>query len=295
MEKLAVLSYGENEENKMKLSFINRNVKKPLREVKAIKEQQGDFYGMLKNAEVDRLTESLKEAVTDGLQGRFCYVTLPDSLIIYKCFKRPLETLPNFENKEELENFQNMCLKDNPDKKPLDNYQVTIMGVTKLGDFAYINCGYVPSITTKALQRAFARNKIALLAIEPNFYGLRRILRLKFPTQPCVFSQESNFFWTNEQNIFSLNTVEADETTNYQVLMAMRQKLFDKQVPWEDVAMVNTNNLQVLPNWIEMEDQEKDYLTLCGLGSSLRGVKIPGKDEGDKHGLQKLRQLFDRS
>jgi len=295
VEKLAILSCGEADEEKMKIAFLDRNIHKAALKVKKITEQQGDFYGQLKNAEIGRLTESLKEVLQNkNLQGRFCYVTLPDSLIIYKCFKRSLETLPNLNKPEEKESFLKMCLKENPDKKPLDNYQVTIMGVTKLDNFAYINCAYVLRATIQALQGALARNKMAVLAIEPNFYGLRRILRLKFPTQPCIFSQEGNYFWTNEGNIFSLTTGEQDETTNYQVLMAMRQRIFAKQIPWEQVMVVKKENLQLLPSWIDTEDAEKDYLTLCALGSGLRGVESMGKNEGGKYGLQRLRQLFNR-
>jgi hypothetical protein len=295
VEKLAILSFGEADDEKMKIILLDRNTHKAALRVKRITEQQGDFYSQLKNAEVDRLTESLKEVLQNKkIQGRFCYVTLPDSLIIYKCFKRSLETLPNFKKPEEKESFQKLCLKENPDKKPLDNYQVAIMGVTELDNFAYINCAYVLRATIQALQVAFARNKTAVFAIEPNFYGLRRILRLKFPTQPCIFSQEGNYFWTNEENIFSLTTGEQDETTNYQVLMAMRQKIFAQQVPWDQVMVVKKENLQLLPAWIDTEDAEKDYLTLCALGSGLRGVESLGKNEGGKYGLQRLRQLLNR-
>jgi hypothetical protein len=295
VEKLAVLSCGELEESKLKIAVFNRNKSKPLVQLTTLKEKQGDFYGLLKNAEMELLTENLKDVLSDkDLEGCFCYVTIPDSLIIYKCFKRPLDALPNFNNKEEKEAFQKLCLKENPDKKPLDNYQVTVTGVTELDGFAYINCAYVLRATVKAIEGAFANNKMPILAIEPNFYGLRRVLRAKFPTQPCIFSYGENYFWTNKQNIFSLNTVEQDEETNYQVLMAMRQKSFEKAVPWEQVAVVKTENLQVLPEWLEVEDREKDYLTLCAIGSSLRDVKIPGKDTGNEHGLKKLRKLFNR-
>jgi len=295
VEKLAVLAFGENEENLVKVTLLDRNTSKPLLTVRSSKERHEDFYGMLKNAEVDCLTQSLQELLVDEeMAGRFCYVNLPDSLVIYKCFKRNVANLPNFKQEEEREEFKALCLKENPDKKPLDNYQVAIMGVTTLGEFAYINVAYVLKATIQALQGAFARNKMAVLAIEPNFNGLRRILRLHFPTQPCIFSQGSNYFWTNQENIFSLNTVEEDETTNYQVLMAMRQKVFDANIPWDKIAVVSKNNLQLMPKWIVTEDAEKDYLTLCSLGSGLRGMKIPGKDAKERYGIKKLRQLFSR-
>lgn|GEM_PF-5233223 len=295
MEKLAVLAFGEAEENVVKVTLLDRNTSKPLLKVRGSKEKHADFYSMLKNAEVDLLTKSLQELLTDKrMAGRFCYVSLPDSLIIYKCFKRNIANLPNFKQEEERETFKAICLKENPDKKPLDNYQVAVMGVTTLGDFVYINVAYVLKATIQALQGAFARNKTALFAIEPNFNGLRRILRLHFPTQPCIFSHGSNYFWTNEQNILSLNTAEEDETTNYQVLMAMRQKVFDTNIPWDKIAVVSKNNLQLLPKWIVAEDAEKDYLALCSLGSGLRGMVIPGKDVKEQNGIKKLRQFFRR-
>lgn len=295
MDKFAVLSFGDIGDSIAQLVYMERNVNKPAVRVEKKMLLDGMFYEFMKTDNTSGFQKSLGSLFQNKeLEGRFFYVTVPDSLVTYKCFSRNKIHAPNLKKQEDVDNFMRLCLKENPERKEPKDYFGAIMGMGSDDSNNYYTCAYIPSTIIRMIEKTFAFYKVPIFAVEPNFYGMLRILRIKYPEGPIIFDHGGNYFWAEKENIFSLRSTEEEALINYQILMALRQKAFQTDITWEEVNKCTLKDGQNLPLWIMGDNGYKDYYELCALGSGLRGVKVPGDKKEEAHGLEKFRKLFKR-
>ena len=297
MEKLAVLSFAEENEQKIKIILARRNRSKGRIYVETKREIAGDFLGLLENAQADELANILGDSLKEmGSGQRFFYVTLPDSLISYKCFISPSDKPMNLKKKRDYQDFCRICAKENPNKKNQQDYILSIVGEGRDQANTYHTCAYVLTVYVTTLEMVFAKLRMPFLALEPSYYSFQRLMRVHFPKGPLLFHEDGNYFLSDLGNIFSLYSTQEDADTNEQVLMAIGQKALGRSLSPGTVRKVQLADVAKLPVWIDYpkdNGETLDYISLCGIGSTLRGMKFSDNRE-DPYGLGKIRKFFKR-
>lgn len=293
MERVAVISFSEAQEHKIHLLLAKRNLNTRKVIVEAEKELVCGQKQWLGVGMVDIISGDIKTILKDTeWEGRLFYVAIPDSLVAYKCFTRTLANTPNLKKKSEAENFKRQCLQENPDKKRAQEYAITLAGISKDEQGSHYTCAYVSAPFVATMELAFAKAQIPVLALEANYYGLQRVARLLCKQRPFAFSHRGNYFLSERENIFHLYSAAEDPFTNFQVLMALRQKAFMNRLNKDDISFIKVDDLEKLPQWICAPNITNDYLSLCSIGTVLRGIKDNTFTKETGYGFEKLREFF---
>ena len=293
MEKLTTLVFGQGDKPSINALAIDVDKGSRTLQLVDVDKQELDYGNFLQNGLVEDWTAYLQGLLQKQyFANRFYHVCLPNKLVNIKTLKFSKSAVDYYLDKKfDLEGLKRLCLQEPATAEEVQDCDVAILKVKFIDEAVFLTCAFVAKVVLATLLESFARVNIALYRIEPQFFGMHNFLDLQYPGQPCIVYDGDHFFFHNDLGMVELDG-NTDVETNCNLLLALQEKIFNKEVAYEDVQKIfSQQDVLPLKAGFSVPSGFRDWTEFYGLTSAISLLNM-NKENGEKNGFKKIRELF---